>query len=318
MLATLKVGVIGLGNIAQNAYLPILSKMEQVELTTFMSGRVAGAQKMAARYGVPNVVSSVDEMIASGIDCAFVFSPKEYHSQVVVPLLKNRVDVFCEKPLAMTLTEISQMVEASLQTGSLLMAGFNRRFAPVYQHVKQALGDSVPDYLFGEKNRPDTEFRATMENAIHLVDIFRWFCGECDMVEAHSRYTDQFYELLTTAQMVFQKGSIAQFGAHRRCGQWMEHVEIYANRKNAVIDFPDVCKIVENDKEIQYSMTPLSLGWAHIEDKMGYRNAAKHFLDCVRTRKAPLTCGEDAFKTHELLSRILKSAGLPDLSCSWN
>ena len=153
-----------------------------------------------------------------------------------------------------------------------------------------------------------------MENAIHLVDTFRWFCGECDTVEAYSRFDDRYYEKLTAAQLVFNNGTVAQMGAHRQCGQWIEHMEFYGLHKNATVDFPDFAKIIENTKETCYSITPLSLGWADIKDKMGYRDAAIHFISCVESRKAPLTCGEDAYKTHKLLDFILRKAGLPNLS----
>jgi virulence factor len=313
-MAKLKIGVIGLGNIAQNAYLPVLASIEGVEFITFMTRTLFRAQQMATRYNVSNIAGNVDEMIKSGIDCAFVLSPKEYHSQVVTPLLQSGIDVFCEKPLAMTLFEAERMVEASIKTGSILMAGFNRRFSPVYKYAKETFENCYPDYIFGEKNRPDTEYRATMENAIHLLDVFRWFCGECSNVEAYSRFENEYYETLTAAQLIFKSGTIAHMGAHRRCGQWIEHMEFYGNNKNVIVDYPDCVKIIENTKETCYSMTPLSLGWAENADKMGYRAEAEHFILCVKSRKKPLTCGEDAYRTHELLDVILRKAGLPDLS----
>ena len=53
------------------------------------------------------------------------------------------------------------------------------------------------------------------------------------------------------------------------------------------------------------------MGWARSEDKLGFTNAIRHFLDCVRDDKKPMTDAADAYKTHELLDRILRSAGLP-------
>lgn len=44
------------------------------------------------------------------------------------------------------------------------------------------------------------------------------------------------------------------------------------------------------------------------------RAAIEHFFQCLKTDTQPLTNAEDAFRTHELANRILKSAGLPDLS----
>ena len=48
-------------------------------------------------------------------------------------------------------------------------------------------------------------------------------------------------------------------------------------------------------------------------ERLGFKQCLEHFFHCVRTRETPLTSAEDAFKTHELMDRILRSAGLPDL-----
>jgi len=60
-------------------------------------------------------------------------------------------------------------------------------------------------------------------------------------------------------------------------------------------------------------MTPLALGWARVEDKMGFSPEVQHFIHCVQTREQPITNAADAYKTHELMNRILLAAGLPGM-----
>ena len=55
------------------------------------------------------------------------------------------------------------------------------------------------------------------------------------------------------------------------------------------------------------------MGWAKSEDKLGFSYAIRHFFDCIRNDTVPLTNPADAYKTHELLNRILVSAGLPGM-----
>jgi virulence factor len=310
----LRVGIIGLGSIAHIAHLPILSTLENVEIAAVMSQTYLKAQGVAARFGAKQAVRSLDEMLAAGVDCAFVLSPKQVHAESVIPLLKAGIDVFCEKPLAMTLRESEAMVNAAEQENKLLMVGFNRRFAPVYSQAKAAYGDRVPHAVFAEKNRPQTEYRATLENAIHMIDLMRWYCGECDEVEAHSNYEDPYHESLVTAQLRFKSGAIGLLLASRSAGQWVERMELYGHNQSVYVESPDSIRVVDNEKETTTSMTPLAMGWARVEDKLGFRQSVKHFLDCVITRKQPLTNGVDALKSHELMHLILKKAGLPDLS----
>ncbi len=58
---------------------------------------------------------------------------------------------------------------------------------------------------------------------------------------------------------------------------------------------------------------PLAMGWAKSEDRLGFSFAIRHFFDCIRNNKTPMTSPQDAYKTHELLNRILISAGLPGM-----
>lgn len=61
----------------------------------------------------------------------------------------------------------------------------------------------------------------------------------------------------------------------------------------------------------EYEMTPLAMGWAKSEDKLGFSYAIDHFFDCIRNDRTPLTSPEDAYRTHLLLNKILEDAGLP-------
>jgi virulence factor len=58
-------------------------------------------------------------------------------------------------------------------------------------------------------------------------------------------------------------------------------------------------------------MTALNMGWAHVVDKMGFRQEVAHFLDCVRTRAIPRTSGAEAVRTQALMDRLLQAMGLP-------
>ena len=310
----LRVGIIGLGSIAHIAHLPILVANENIEIAAVMSKNFSKAQAVAARFGARSAVRTLDEMLAAGIDCAFVLTPKQLHPEHVIPLLKAGIDVFCEKPLAMTLRESEEMVNVAEQQNRILMVGFNRRYAPVYRKAKEAYGDRVPHAVFAEKNRPQTEYRATLENAIHMVDLMRWYCGECEEVVAHSEFTDPYYETLVTAHLRFNSGAVGLLLASRSAGQWVERIELYGHNQSVYVEAPDSVRVVDNEKETHMTMTPLAMGWARVEDKLGFRQCVEHFIECVTTRQQPLTNGVDALKTHELMHRILQKAGLPDLS----
>lgn len=310
----IKVGVIGVGSIAHIAHLPVLASRDDVELTAVMAKHPEHARSAKRQYGAVHAVETIEELMEFKPDCAFVLSPKANHPEQVVKLLENGISVLCEKPLAMTLREAEKMADTARRTGNMLMVGFNRRFSPVYRKAKAVYADVAPDVVIAQKNRPASEYRATLENAIHMVDLMRYLCGECRDVQAVSKYTDPYYETLTTAQLTFENGSVGILVADRASGQWVETMEIHGNNRSVYVNSPDDITIVDGEQAHKTTMTPLAMGWARVEDKLGFRGEIEHFFDCLKTGKKPLTNSEDAYKTHELMDRILKCAGLPDLS----
>lgn len=308
-----KVGVIGVGSIAQIAHLPILKERTDVELIGVTAKHIENAERAKAQYGFKKAVESVDELIGLGLDCAFVLSPKTDHMSHVLSLIHADVDIFCEKPLAMTLNEMETIIEEAEKQKVTVMVGFNRRFAPVYRKAKETFIDTTPDVIIAQKNRPSSEYRATLENAIHMVDLMRYINGECTEVNALSKFEDPLYETLTTAQLSFENGSVGMLVADRSSGQWQETLEIHGSNHSVKVNAPDSITVTDNLQSHTTKMTPLAMGWARVVDKLGFSEAIDHFFDCLTKGQEPLTSAKDAYKTHFLMHRILKSAGLPAL-----
>lgn len=307
----IRVGVIGTGYVSSNNFLPVLPRFDDVEFVGLMAAHRESAEKAQRLCGAEHIVTDMKDFIDLGLDCAFVLTPKQCHAEQISELLNAGIDVYSEKPMATTLKDAGRMVELSEKTGRKLMIGFNRRFAPVVLRAKEVYTDRIPDVIIGQKNRPKTEYHATLENAVHIVDLMRFFGGEVNEVHAISKFTNPDYETFTTAMLHFENGASGMLIADRSSGQWEETIEIHGGNRSAFITMPDAVTITDENEKHTMQMTPLAMGWAKSEDKLGFTNAIRHFLDCVKEDRIPLTNAQDAFKTHELLDRILRAAGLP-------
>lgn len=309
----LRVGVLGLGKIAHIAQLPSLAGMDDVRIVAAHSRTRKSMEYASAKYNIEKLCDTFEQFLQVDMDCAFILTPKETHCEYALRLLNGGIDVFCEKPLGMTLGECRRIVAAARANDRILMVGFNRRYAPVYRKVKETFAGNPPHVVIAQKNRNGTEYRATLENAIHMVDLLRWFCGEPVEVQANSAYSDSLYEDYTTAQIRFDSGSSGILVASRKAGQWVEKVDAYGDDRSVFVSAPDAVTVVDSEKEVVTNLTALALGWPRVEDKMGFRQEVEHFIDCVVNRAQPLTSGEDAYKTHLLVHEILTKAGLPGI-----
>lgn len=307
----IRVGVIGVGYVAQTNFLPVLPRFDDVEIVGIMANHIESAQRAQRLCGAEKAVASLGDLVDLGLDGAFVLTPKACHAEQISFLLEHGVDVYSEKPMATTLADAAHIAELAEKSGHKLMIGFNRRYAPVCQKAKAAFEAGHPEVIIAQKNRPATEYRATLENAIHMVDLMRYYGGEVKEVKAISKYDDPYYETFTTAQLHFENGAAGMLIAARCSGQWEETIELHGANRSAFIKMPDYVTVTDSEQSHKTDMTPLAMGWARTEDKMGFSNAIRHFIDCIRDNKKPLTDAADAYKTHALLDRILRSAGLP-------
>ncbi len=310
----IKVGVIGLGSFAHIARLPVLASLDTVELTACMARTKATVDRVARQFGFEKKYTVLEDMIAkSDIEAVFVVTPKTTHYDIVMPLLEKGIHVFCEKPMAMSIKEAQEMVQLSDKKNKILMIGFNRRYAPVYDKAKNEFFKKPPDVCVAFKNRPGRDYRATLENAIHMIDLMRWYCGECIEVNAHAHFKDPFYETTAAAILRFDSGAIGLLLGNRTCGQWMERVELYGGGKTVIVNCPDDTTVVDAEYEHTLKMTPLRMGWATLQEKMGFQQEVTAFIDSIKTGKEPRTPGKDSIKTHILVNEILRKAGLPEM-----
>lgn len=308
-----RIGVIGTGYVSKNNYLPVIPRFDDVEFVGLMAATLEESRAAQRLCGAENCTETIEKFADLGLDGAFVLTPKAVHYEQIKFLLNAGINVYSEKPLATTLKDAADLVELSEKTGKKLMVGFNRRYSPVCLKAKEVYTDRIPDVIIAQKNRPATEYHATLENAIHMIDLMRFFGGEVDKVSAISKYTDPDYETFCTAMLHFENGAAGMLIASRASGQWEEHIEIHGGNRTAFIDMPNSVTITDGDEEHTTKMTPLAMGWAKSEDNMGFTNSIRHFIDCLKNDTKPLTDAADAYKTHVLLNEVLKSAGLPSM-----
>ena len=100
-METIRVGIIGAGRFAQLAILPLLQRLAGVQPVGLVSRTPARAQQVAARFGIPDWLASVDELIRrTKPDAAFVLTPPEAHGAPTLQLLPCESGGCCNWPLA--------------------------------------------------------------------------------------------------------------------------------------------------------------------------------------------------------------------------
>ncbi|MBC1767756.1 Gfo/Idh/MocA family oxidoreductase [Listeria welshimeri] len=295
----LKVAVVGLGGIAQKAYLPVFAEMENIEVHLY----TRNAQKLkhlSEKYRFDHYHQSINSMIESGINAAFVHSSTASHPEVIRTFLSHNIPVYVDKPIADNLEEVEELTRLAAEKNTILMTGFNRRYAPKYQELK-ALSDT--NMIVMQKNRVAQAGEARTfiyDDFIHVIDTIRFLLdAKIDQVNVFPAWQKELLSSITV-----------QISAGDKVATAIMNRDSGVNEERLAVMTPGAKYEVENVTETHiYEGTTERLerfgDWETTLYKRGFVPIIQAFLTAVRNgEKAPIS-EEDALQTHQLAEQIL-------------
>ncbi|MGW7052388.1 Gfo/Idh/MocA family protein [Streptomyces sp. NPDC054887] len=293
----MKVGVIGLGDIAQKAYLPVLTARPGLE-PHLQTRTPATLAQVAATYRIPAPQrhTSLDALLAQGLDAAFVHAPTAVHPQIVTRLLEAGVPTYVDKPLAYELAESERLVRLAEDRGVSLAVGFNRRLAPPYAQC----AEHPRDLIIMQKNRvglPEDPRTLVLDDFIHVVDTLRFLVpGTVDHVDVRAKAVDGLVHHVVL--QMSGDGFTAIGTMNRMNGSTEEILEVSGqDTKRQVLNLADVV-----DHKGQPTVRRRG-DWVPVARQRGIEQSVDTFLDAVRAGKR--ISAQDALLTHELCERVV-------------
>ncbi len=131
MASKIRIGMVGAGNIAQNAHLPVYMKRDDVELVAVCDINEERARSVKEKFGFQQVFTSAEEMMACAkIDAVDICVWNGSHAPVAVAAAKAGRAIMCEKPMAVSLAAALEMEKAVKAAGVLFMMAMPNRFRP--------------------------------------------------------------------------------------------------------------------------------------------------------------------------------------------
>jgi len=130
----LKVGVVGLGEVAQIIHLPILEMLsDRYEIAALCDISPQLLQAMGERYRVRKLYADAQTMAAQpDLDAVFVLNSDEYHAECAIAAMQQKKHVLIEKPMALNQADADAIIAARDEAGVQVMVGYMRRFAPAF------------------------------------------------------------------------------------------------------------------------------------------------------------------------------------------
>ncbi len=138
--------IIGLGRISMGHFMPAVLETQTSQITGLVSGHRDKALRMAAQYKVPeSSIYSYEEFDKvrdnPAIDAVYVALPNSMHAEYTIRAARAGKHVLCEKPMATSVSDSKDMIQACRQANKKLMIAYRCQYEPTNLRAIQLIRD---------------------------------------------------------------------------------------------------------------------------------------------------------------------------------
>jgi predicted dehydrogenase/threonine dehydrogenase-like Zn-dependent dehydrogenase len=314
---SINIAFIGAGNYAMSYLLPNVPKDEDVVLQGVMTTSGTSSRKIAEKYKFEFCTSDESDIFGNdNINTIFIATRNNTHTEYVIKGLKADKNVFVEKPLCTTIQElrkIGRWYEQTLKSerSRTLMVGFNRRFSPLTEIVRERIGDGPMAMIYRINaglipsdswiQDKDIGGGRIIGEICHFVDFITFVNGSLpEHVFATAMHDPKDINDTVNVSLKFKNGSIGTISyiSNGSKALFKEYIEVYREGITAIIkDFREL-EIYGNGKRFKKKLFS--------QDK-GQKKMVKTFIESVKNGKPAPISFEEIYAVTLTTFRIVES-----------
>src|SRR5215469_58126 len=303
----LRVGVIGAGVMGSN-HARVLAGLPDTNLVGVVDP-VEAHRARATELASCRTFDQLDALLAEGIDAVTIAAPTHLHHEIALACIARKIHVLVEKPIASTVEEGREIVEAAQRAGVTLMVGHVERFNPAVAAVKQAISGedilSIAITRVGPFPPRMSNVGVVIDLAVHDIDLIRWFT-ESDIVEVQPQLSSAVAEREDIALLQFRtaSGVLAHINTNWLTPFKARTIHVATRGKYVMGDLltRQVTECFGFKPDGSYSMRHLPVG--HDEP---LRAELIAFLQAVRAGATPAVTGDEGVASLEIATRCLEA-----------
>lgn len=302
----MKIALIGLGDIAQKAYLPFITQIEGVEWV-FCTRQSDCLQRLAQQYHVRETYTDYRQLIHADVDAVMIHSATSNHKEIAHFFLSHRIATFVDKPLVNNGADCELLYELAERNGTPLYIGFNRRHIPLFNQHLIGVQSGIPQQpllsLRWDKNRfnqPGDVRTFIFDDFIHPLDSVNIFAkSNIDEMQIIPQW-DSNQQLASINIQWQQQGSLLNASMNRVFGQTQERVT--ASFENQSYEFQNFMQGIHWKNDSAHRLA--TKDWMPMLATKGFDNMIQEWLSIVKTGQMPNAIIERNLASHLLAEHI--------------
>lgn len=322
----IKIGVIGLGSIAQLVHLPNLSKLENVDVVAVSEIKKNRLNTIADKFGISHRFSDYNEMLENTeLDAVIIATPTNTHKEIAIDCLNAGKDVLVEKPLARTFAEAKAVVDVAKKNKKKLMVGMNLRYRPDTMLLRSIVSSGEIGEPFYAKcgwvRRQSSEEKwftqkeeagggVIIDLGIHLLDLALWLMNypEVNSVSCKTfQHNTKSVEDTAISFIKFKNDSLINIEVSWSMPTDKDHffLSVFGTKGSFTLSPLHVYKRINNEI---LDLTPAQVDNSTTLFKKSYLNELKSFVGAVKGLNPVLSPGDEALERMKIIEAMYQSA----------
>jgi len=305
------------------------AKNPDCELVAIASRTEEHAKAASEKFNVPKVYAgnnNWEKMIdEQELDIVSICTPNYLHAPIVLKAIENDCNILCEKPIAISREELSQIEEKLKNKNIIFFTSFNKRYNPIFRLIKSIVDEDILGkitsvrYFFShygpykswialsdEKWFIDSDKAGggvLLDLGVHCIDILRYLLGEYDIVNGINFNTSCInMQDEDNCNVLFRfKNNTLGLISVSWCNEPSETLDIYGTKDFIKVDISGRNRLSFGPKSLKRNKVIKRLLKFNQSKESAQNKLIDHFINCIQTKKQESPNFEDGKKAVEFV-----------------
>jgi predicted dehydrogenase len=322
----LRFGIIGFGRFAEKTIGPAIRETPGATLVALQKRSRVEAEAAARSFGVPHAFTQAEDLVRHPeVDAVFVVSANAAHCAETIAAARAGKHVIVEKPMAMTVAEAEEMIDACRRANVRLMVAHMIRLSPAMQRVRELLAggeigriscvraDFVYDGRMSQRgwllDRRVAGGGPVFDIGVHCLDTVRFLLGS-EVEEVRSvlspRPTAEITEQTAHMALRFGGGTTASITCSYESGARRSLLEVFGtDGMISVLDFT----VGSRRAVVSVTRAPMGKSPSTTTEAVDVPNLyvaeIAQFVECVRNGTEPALSGDNGLRNQRVLNAVV-------------